>query len=538
MVTSLLTGLRISADALDAVVSRWLSPSLPQGEVWTVHMWAGLVLFGGMAGYVTYLGVAALTDRVAWKRIRLLGMRAPARLKWLATNVLLHWVAFVLVTVLAVTGVALYAGFGGWVVSVHLGAAFAVLVYTVAHVLAHFAYGGWRQLLRIFRPASLVQVGGQRRRHPLLVTVLVAVPTAAALAGVDFATRDVLRIGGAFSPPVLDGLDTDPVWRTAQPVTIRTSQGANLGGAGESTVDVRAAHDATRVYFLFHWQDPSRTLARLPMIKQADGWHVMGKDAGRADVTDFYEDKFAVIFAANDGFGAAGATHLGPKPLDDRPSSLNERGLHFTTDGSIIDMWQWKASRGGLLGYMDDQYIGPPRDATADEAAKRARYQGGYWNDPGTTIYSYNFPFEGPGGYAGPVKPKRLPIDPAGKQKALGAFDPTNPEVNADETAAWWLTEAESQPYSEEADRKIPVGTIMPGVLIGGQYGGDRGDIRAAAHWKDGVWTLEVSRAMRTGSQYDVDFTRKTPIYMWVAVFDHTQTRHTRHVRPVAVRVQ
>ena len=30
-----------------------------------------------------------------------------------------------------------------------------------------------------------------------------------------------------------------------------------------------------------------------------------------------------------------------------------------------MDMWQWKASRGGQLGRVDDQYFGPPRDADA-----------------------------------------------------------------------------------------------------------------------------------------------------------------------------
>jgi len=28
------------------------------------------------------------------------------------------------------------------------------------------------------------------------------------------------------------------------------------------------------------------------------------------------------------------------------------------------------------------------------------------------------------------------------------------------------------------------------------------------------------------------------PLYMWVAVFDHTQTRHTVHSRPVRVVLQ
>ena len=34
-----------------------------------------------------------------------------------------------------------------------------------------------------------------------------------------------------------------------------------------------------------------------------------------------------------------------------------------------------------------------------------------------------------------------------------------------------------------------------------------------------------------------VDSHGKT-LYMWVSVFDHTQTRHTRHVRPIKIITQ
>jgi ethylbenzene dehydrogenase len=170
--------------------------------------------------------------------------------------------------------------------------------------------------------------------------------------------------------------------------------------------------------------------------------------------------------------------------------------------------------------------------------AKRARYQGGYWNDPGTSFYSYNFPFEGPGGYAGPIKPKRLPKDYQAVRAAMGTFDPADPELPSDEGAKTWLLETESVPYSAEADAGIPVGTVMPGVVIGGAYTGDRADIRCGAAWKDGYWTLETSRDLATGSKHDVDFVRGTPMFMWVSVFDHTQTRHTRHVRPVRIEIR
>jgi hypothetical protein len=49
---------------------------------------------------------------------------------------------------------------------------------------------------------------------------------------------------------------------------------------------------------------------------------------------------------------------------------------------------------------------------------------------------------------------------------------------------------------------------------------------------------LVTSRDLKTGSKYDQDFVPGKDLYMWVSVFDHTQTRHTRHARPVKIVTQ
>jgi hypothetical protein len=536
MIASLLTGLRIAADAPDAVISKALSPVLPQGEVWTVHFVSSFVLFFGATAYVAYLVLGGLTGRVALRKLRVLSISgAPRRALWGAVNVGMHWLLYGLVIALTVTGTALYLGYGGWFVAVHAACALATLFYTLGHVLAHFAYGGWQQLLRLFRPSRLSGPPTGAKR-PLLISSLIGLPVAIGIAGADFKTRDRIDVPLVSASPALDGVLDEAAWARARPVVVHTMQGANLGGTGQSRVEVRAVRDEKRIHFAFRWEDPTRSLARLPLRKEKDGWHVVGENAGSADVNDFYEDKFAVIFSRSDAFGADGATRLGPRPARNRPSSLNERGLHYT-DGHLIDMWQWKASRGGLLGYMDDQYIGPLRDANADEAAKRARYQGGYFNDAGPVLYQYNFPFEGPGGYKGPVRPKVLPRNIAATTAALGTFDLANPDQSFDADARWWMTEAEVVPYSQEVDDAIPVGTVMPAVLIKEGFAGDRAHVRAGAKWQDGFWTLEVSRELATSSPTDLEFELGADLFVWVAVFDHTQTRHTRHTRPVRLHV-
>lgn len=534
---SALTGVRIASDDLDAVVSKLLVPILPQGEVWTWHFLAGLILFFSASAYVLYMLRSGLLNRIALKKLRIFVIPGAGKLRYDALNVVLHWILYVIVVVLAVTGIFLYLGYGGWLISVHLAAAFAGITYIFAHLLSHFLFGGFQQWLRVFRPAVLVPTRATLPL-PLLVGALVGLAVAAAVSGIDWVTRDTLVIRPVTTAPDLEKLLDDPVWASVPPLRIHTAQGANLGGSGESLVEVRAVHDDKKVYFAFRWEDPSRSLRRLPLIKRADGWHLSDDNAFIDDVTTFYEDKFAVIFSPSAAFGSGGISHLGSKPLANEPGSRNARGLHYT-EGAMVDMWQWKPTRGGLLGHVDDMYIGPPRDPTPDEASKLARYQGGYWGDPGSAYYLYNFMRLRPDEYhpGNPVIIRRLPKDYVAMTKAMGHWDP-DPNASVDDGSHWWMLEDETVPYSQQADDKIPVGTIIPGVLISGEYTGDRADLSGEAHWRDGHWTLVTSRALRTGSKFDQDFVQGRELYMWVAVFDHTQTRHTRHPRPVRIVVQ
>ncbi|GJD50260.1 hypothetical protein OPKNFCMD_2997 [Methylobacterium crusticola] len=539
MVASLLTGLRISADAPSAVVSKFLAPVLPQGEIWTVHFVAGLTLFFALSAYVVYVARSGLAERNAPRRIAAATIpgssRAARQARWSGVNVALHWLMYGIVLAMTGTGIALYLGYGGWFVAIHAALALVTLAYIAVHVVTHFLYGGWDQLLRLFRPARLA--GAAARRRPLLVASAVGLPVIAGLAAADVAGRSQLVVRRVDTAPDLARLLADPAWNRARPVQVRTMQGANFGGSGETTVEVRALHDDKDVYFAFRWWDPSRSLRRVPMVKQADGWHVQDADAAKADVTRYYEDKLAVVFSDSDAFGAGGATHMGPTALAGAPLPLNRRGYHYTTDGSFIDMWQWKAARGGLLGVVEDMHIGPPTEPSAAERAGKARYQAGYWGDPGSSMYRYNFAFEGPGGYRGAVTPLRLPKDWRATLAGLGPVDP-DPDAGVAAGSTWWMIEAsDTVPYSKEADDAIPVGTIMPGVLITGSYTGERAGITASADWSGDHWTLVARRKLAAGSKYDKDFAPGSRYYLWVSAFDHTQTRHTRHMRPVVVSV-
>src|SRR5262245_15517764 len=156
MLVSLFTGVRIAADGLSAPVSKWLSPILPQGEIWTWHYGAGLALFFCATAYLLYVRRSGLYRRIALKQLRWFPLPGADKRKYGALNVALHWFVYGLVVLMTGTGVMLYLGYGGWWVYVHSTAAFVALGYLFVHVVSHYLYGGLAQLLRLFRPAKLV----------------------------------------------------------------------------------------------------------------------------------------------------------------------------------------------------------------------------------------------------------------------------------------------------------------------------------------------------------------------------------------------
>ena len=384
------------------------------------------MLFFGASAYVLYILRTGLIQRNAVQKTRVLAMPAPSQMKWAAVNVILHWFAYGLIAFMFGTGTMLYLGYGGWWVYLHSTAAFVGLAYIFAHVVAHYMDGGWWQLLRIFNPARLVITNAVRPK-PLLIGSVVGLAIVGAIVATDVNTRDELVVARTSAPaPKLDGVMDDAMWKNAVPVTVKTYQGNKDVGAESSTVQVWAAHDGQKMYYAFKWSDPTRSMRRVPLIKREDGWHLLqGKHdhTDRADVVDFYEDKLAVGITTTPSFGGGGSSHLGPKPLADKVPPLHERGYHYTTDGTLVDVWQWKASRGGHLGFVDNQYFGAPRDMTPPEAAGQARYQAGYWNDPGRAFYVYNFKPEPPGGYKKSSEVLRLPLDWQKTVKELGKYD-------------------------------------------------------------------------------------------------------------------
>ena len=541
LVVSVVTGLRIAADAPDADAIRAIAILLPSSNIWFLHILAGIGVMMVVAAYPIYMRSSGLMQRIRLGGDRLSKIvEAP----WTAINIALYWVLFTLLAILVISGILLHRGFGGSIVEIHLFATWLVLLYTPAHVAVHLAYGGGAQLMRVFRSS-----GGSRWRIGALTAGGAAI-VAGGWFAVDRMSRDVLKITYVGSPPSITGDLSDAAWRSAIPLVVRTQQGGNLNDTGESTVEVRAVHDGVNAYFAFTWEDPTRSVAHFPLVKADDGWHVLmfesqaGVDGLKVASQarhqspvfegSYAEDKFSVMLAPHEKPFGPGAFHPGQRPLADRPPSSSGRGLHYTTDGSFVDAWLWHASVGSMPGRCEADHIGGPQPFSPAQMAGGAPYKGGIYGESGRGVITENFrPLAVQP--VGPVTPLRLPINLSATQAIMGRLSLDTDQGEA-ETSRWAMTDAESVPYSTPLDAVIPVGTIIPGLLLPQAIPVDNADVLCAAKWAANRWTLTARRRLDTGRTSDVPIRKGT--YMFVAVFDHTVARHTRHIRPIRLEVR
>src|SRR5216683_2490150 len=294
--------------------------------------------------------------------------------------------------------------------------------------------------------------------NPFVVAAAIAIAGASIVVATDRLAVDQLQIHRISSAdaPILDGDTSDRAWRSIQPFSVMTNQGGNFDGKGESRIDIRAVHDGTWAYFLFTWEDPTRSLKHLPLIKEIDGWHMLHDGYESGDEHDYNEDKFSVLLTTLDATLAGDRTfHAGTHPIPEAPPTMTGRGLHYTPGNDVyVDVWLWKATSSGSTGWMDDSHFGPPLDPTPMQVRNVVPYRGGFAPDPGTANYADNFIMSDEPAVDGKrmITPRRLPRDLAKTAAAMGEID-LDPNHGESDGARWFMTEAESVPYSSQQDR-------------------------------------------------------------------------------------
>jgi hypothetical protein len=154
------TGLRIASEAPNHDWIAGLDGLLPRSGVWTGHFRSALMLIVVAIAYPIYMWRAALLPRVRLDRVRFDAVRLRGvphdRYRWAAVNVVLNWACYLTVLTEILTGGLLYFDRGGAVaIEIHWLVTWTIVAMAPVHVLAHFAFGGVAQLLRLFRPVQL-----------------------------------------------------------------------------------------------------------------------------------------------------------------------------------------------------------------------------------------------------------------------------------------------------------------------------------------------------------------------------------------------
>lgn len=291
--------------------------------------------------------------------------------------------------------------------------------------------------------------------------------------------------------PVLDGVNDDAVWADAQEIVIPIAGGFDGYSAD---VSLKAVYSGDTVYFLMSYADDTESFFRSPWQLQEDGTWTKLKDENDkgGDNNKYYEDKFAMIWPINNSipnFETAGcftACHAGEN------SDVKPFGNKYTAnEGELGDIWHWKSIRN--FGQIDDQYLDSVRySADTPEAGRHsdAKESGGY-------------------------------VDNVTEDKTGPAY--TSPAVDLVTGAPGYILDSEKVTIDAST---LPAGAYIPGIIKTAIVG-DRGDISAAWKWENGVYTIEFSRTLTTGSETDVQFSDLASTYYFgVAVFNNAQVRH------------
>ena len=299
----------------------------------------------------------------------------------------------------------------------------------------------------------------------------------------------------AADDPTLDGVADEAAWADAPGITVGVSGGAN---AGAHDVTVKSVYSGDTVYFLVTWDDATEDHLRSPWQKQADGsWIQLSNpddNPGHGGNNTYYEDKLSFIWnvpaSPIAGFETQGcflACHAGEN------SDVKAYGNKYTAnEGEIGDIWHWKSVRN--VAQLDDQYLDSTR-----------------WSEDTDGAGRHGDPKDGGGYYNNKTEDGSMPMymvaDGGDKNGDPGYIRETD------------IVEFDDSLFVE--------GDMVPGIITA-PFTGDRGDLSAGYAWADGIWTLEFSRALVTGSEFDVQFDDMAATYHFgVAIFDNAQTMHS-----------
>lgn len=242
-------------------------------------------------------------------------------------------------------------------------------------------------------------------------------------------------------------------------------------GATTTEITLRSAYDAENIYFVVQYKDATKSLARLPWVKQADGtWKQMRQPDSSGHENHYFEDKFAMLWDIKArGFSKLGCAVVCHMAVGGKLKGVDDTspGRKYTTkEGDTVDLWTWEGVHGSADGQFDDMFINDNKPENKADWGRRADG-------------------DADGGY----------VDNVNEAKNGPAFMSAKPDADKP-----WITDADKVPF---------VDTFKPGDSVPGSvvkpYAGPRGDVTCASSYADGQWTIEFKRKLVTAGRRQHD---------------------------------
>lgn len=297
---------------------------------------------------------------------------------------------------------------------------------------------------------------------------------------VEFVSRNINR------SPIIDGRASGIEWIGADSIKVILTNGDNFPNS-MTQIKIKSFHNRHNIFFLFQWPDPEPSYNR-SVVKTDSGWIVLKSEENPFGESVYFEDQLAISVHKSNS-NCAQSCHLGGN---------NKAGLHFTS-GDTADVWVWKAVSTNPAWEADDGWWGEK----INDSAGGTHFD----NSPG-------------GGY----------MTNLNREWDEPYFLPSHQLFEN-----WiWMESNKFLPYRASLDN-YSVGATLPGMLVSRQAG-DRGDIYARGQWRNGLWTVELSRKKNTGSPFDV--TLREPVTIGLAVFDNSELKHANQLKPIKFTIE
>lgn len=334
----------------------------------------------------------------------------------------------------------------------------------------------------------------------LLLGTLLIVSAFAMASSEGASDKDILNAKKTTATITIDGDASEAAWDTAQPLIFST-----VRGIGKTrNVMMKALYDNSNIYLLAVWQDQSGT--------ESDRINSWVYDAGTSTFSLFPNINPDILDqAAEDRLGmqweigeVEGFSQRGCRTLCHRLNS-KKPGMRTNNPGEKTDEWHWKAGRSNPVGIAHDKYIDDTYDPNDIEAGHHGDSSGWYSRNRN----------------AAKTGPKYFEPNPT---DAVDAKFLLQSEIDSNDAILVAGNET-----------LLTDGQVIPGrILDESKVVGDVADIKAKGVFSNGIWTLEMKRALNTGSANDVVFDPAKTNDFGVSIFDDSGAtpQHSYSVRP------